>query len=349
MTQTLARGAHLVGGLAAPTATDAMTMTTSVLGRHLRRLTDGETGERSQWIWWQIDKLTAIDGIRIGKPQINPDTGNPDYSVFPGLEVDEGVTIPDGALGYAAAAIDSYAEFTRLRGAGVVPEAVRFQVSIPTPFAVVVAWAAGESQRRLWRPFKAALFAEVAAIQRAIPAGDLAIQWDVAVEIGVLEGVFTPIPELASFERIVAELVDCIEQVAPPVVRGLHLCYGDYKHRHFVAPVDLGLSVRLANAVAAASPFDFVHMPVDRENGRAETYFSPLRELAVGDAELALGVIDYENDSARIDELVAAAGSAGRSFSVATECGMARLGERGETVTLRDLLEQHARVAAAVR
>jgi methionine synthase II (cobalamin-independent) len=349
MTQTLARGAHLVGGLAAPTAADAMTATADVLGRHLRRLTDGETGERAQWIWWQIDKLTALEGIRVGEPHINPDTGNPDYSVFPGLVVDDGVTIPDGALGYAAAATDSYAEFARLRNAGVVPEGVRFQVSVPTPFAVVVAWSSGESQRRLWQPFKTALFAETAAIQRAIPAGDLAIQWDVAVEIGALEGVFTPIPELASFERIVTELVECLEQVPPPVVRGLHLCYGDYKHRHFVAPTDLGLSVRLANAVAASSPFDFVHMPVDRENGRAETYFSPLRELAVGDAELALGVIDYENDSARIDELVTAAGSAGRPFSVATECGMSRLGERGETVTLQDLLEQHARVAAAVR
>jgi len=81
----------------------------------------------------------------------------------------------------------------------------------------------------------------------------------------------------------------------------------------------------------------------------AEGPASPLRELAVGDAELALGVIDYENDSARIDELVAAAGSAGRPFSVATECGMARLGERGEAVTLQELLEQHARVAAAIR
>ena len=349
MTETLARGAHLVGGLAAPTASDAMTVAATVLGRHLRRLTDGETGARSQWIWWQIDKLVAIEGIRMGPLHINPDTGNPDYSVFPGLDVDEGIIIPDGALGYAAAAIDSYAEFVRLRGAGVVPETVRFQVSVPTPFAVVVAWASGESQRRLWQPFKAALFAEVAAIQRAIPAQDLAIQWDVAVEIGTLEGVFTPIPALASFERIVTELAECLERVIPPTTRGLHLCYGDYKHRHFVAPTDLGLLVRIANAVAAASPFDFVHMPVDRENGRAEAYLAPLRELAVGDAELSLGVIDYENDAARIDELVAAASGVGRPFSVATECGMGRLGERGETVTLKDLLEQHARVAAALR
>jgi methionine synthase II (cobalamin-independent) len=346
---TLARGAHLVGGLAAPTSTDAMTTTATILGRHLTRLTDGETGDRSQWIWWQIDKLVAIPGIRMGEPNVNPETGNPDYSVFPGLVVDEGIVIPDRGLGYADAAIDSYAEFLRLRADGTIPDGVRFQVSVPTPYAVVVAWSSGDSQANLWQPFKDALFDEVAAIQRAIPAGDLAIQWDVAVEIGALEGVFTPIPALRSFERVVSELVDCLEQVSPPAERGLHLCYGDYKHRHFKAPTDLGLVVRLANAVAETVSMDFVHMPVDRDNGRSDSYFAPLHDLAVNGAELSLGVVDYENDSTRIDQLVAAASTAGRPFSVATECGMARLGERGESVTLEDLLRQHARVATAVR
>jgi hypothetical protein len=346
---TLARGVHLVGGLAAPTATDAMTATARVLGRHLRRLTDGETKERSQWIWWQIDKLIAVPGIKMGQPQVNPETGNPDYSVFPGLDVDEGVTIPERALGYADVAIDSYREFVRLRDEGVVPQGVRFQVSVPTPFAVVVAWASGESQRRLWQPFKDALFAEVDAIQAGIPAEDLAIQWDVAVEIGALEGVFKPTPELSTFERIASELIDCVRHVRQPAQRGLHFCYGDYKHRHFQAPTDLGLIVRLSNAVTSSAPVDFVHMPVDRESGRTPSYFAPLRDLDVNGAELALGVIDYENDSARIDELVSAAASAGRPFSVATECGMARLGERGESVTLDDLLRQHARVAEPIR
>ena len=320
-----------------------------MLGRHLRRLTDGETKERSQWIWWQIEKLVAVPGIKMGQPQLNPESGNPDYSVFPGLDVDEGVTIPERALGYADVAIDSYREFVRLRDEGVVPQGVRFQVSVPKPFAVVVAWASGESQRRLWQPFKGALFAEVDAIQAEIPAEDLAIQWDVAVEIGALEGVFKPTPELSTFERIASELIDCVRQVRQPAQRGLHFCYGDYKHRHFQVPTDLGLIVRLANAVTAAAPVDFVHMPVDRENGRTPSYFAPLRELDINGTELALGVIDYENDSARIDELDSAAASAGRPFSVATECGMARLGERGESVTLDDLLRQHARVAEPIR
>jgi hypothetical protein len=346
---SLARGAHLVGGLAAPTGPEAMTAAARILGRHLTRLTDGETGPRSQWIWWQIDRLTAVPGIRMGPPHLNEETGNPDYSVFPGLDVDAGISIPAGALGYADAAIASYEDFVRLRADGAIPTGVRFQVSIPTPYAVVVAWANGESQRRLWAPYRAALFAEVDRIQASIPGGDLAIQWDVAVEVGALEGVFTPVAELATFERVVDELVACAGVVRRPAQRGFHFCYGDYKHRHFVAPTDLSLPVRLANAVAIQVDVDFVHMPVDRENGLADGYFRPLRDLSVGEAELALGVIDYENDPARIDALVTRASAAGRPFSVATECGMARLGERGEPVTLGDLLRQHARVAEPVR
>jgi len=345
---SLVRGAHLVGGMSAPDAETAMTQAASVLGRHLARLTDGETGERAQWIWWQIDRLTAIPGIRIGAPHLNPETGNPDYSVFPGLEVDEDVRIPAGALGYATAAIGSYAVFARLRGEGVIPAGVRFQVSLPTPYASVIAWANIGSQARLFDPYKRELFAEVAAMATAIPPADLAIQWDVAVEIGTLEGVFRAEPEFASFDRIVAELVEAVKAVPAGVEVGLHLCYGDYKHRHFVAPRDLGLLVSLADAVDEHAPVDFVHMPVDRDNGLAPAYFAPLADLRPG-PQLALGVIDYENDSERIDRLVAAASQAGRPFAVATECGMSRLGERGEAVTLGDLLAQHARVAEPIR
>ena len=271
---TFARGAHLVGSLAAPSATEAMTVTSGILGRHLARLSDGETGSRSQWIWWQIDQLLKVPGIRMGQPQINPETGNPDYAVFPGLDVDEGVEIPANGLGYADAAIASYQDFARLRADGTIPDGVRFEVSLPTPFAVVVAWANPAAQLRLWAPFKAAMFAEVATIRDKIPNDQLAIQWDVAVEIGALEGTFHPTPELASHERIVAELIDCARQVPPPTELGFHLCYGDYKHRHFVAPKDLGLLVRIANEVAAAVPLGFVHMPVDRDNGLDPAYFT---------------------------------------------------------------------------
>jgi len=345
-----ARGAHLVGGLAAPNAEAAMRQTAAVLGRHLTRLTDGETGARAQWIWWQIDRLQALPGVRMGQPQVNPETGNPDYSVFPGLDVDPGVTIPPRALGYADAAIESYGTFRRLREEGAIPPGIRFQVSVPTPYAVVVAWVQPAGQEAFFATFRRALLDEVADICAAIPHADLAIQWDVAVEIGVLEGVFHPLPGLATLERITAELVACVRAIPADVAVGLHLCYGDYKHRHFKPPADLSLPVHLASTVGRQARLDFVHMPVDRDTGLEPAYFAPLADLTVGEAELALGVIDYENDTARIDALVAAASAAtDRPFEVATECGMSRLGERGETVTLADLLAQHARVAQPIR
>ncbi len=340
-------GAHLVGGLKAATAEEAMRLTAGVLGSRLYRLTDGETGERSQWIWWQMEKLQALPGVRMGPPKINPDSGNPDYERFPGLDIAPGTTIPPRHLGYADAAVESYATFRRLRAEGLVSPEVRFQVSLPTAYAVIVAWM-NNPTRAFFDEFERAMFAEVEAIEAAVPAGDLAIQWDVAVEIGSLEGVMAPAGELAGEQLIVDALRRAVRAVKPPVAVGLHFCYGDYKHRHFAVPRDLGIPVRLANAVLAELSVDFVHMPVDREAGLGAAYFAPLAELRT-EPSLALGVIDYEDDAARIDALVAAADATGRTYAVATECGMARLGERGEDVTLADLLAQHARVSAAIR
>src|SRR3954453_16398658 len=142
-------GAHLVGGLKADDAEAAMRTTAGILGRHLHALTDGETGERSQWIWFQIGKLTAIDGIEMAGTHGTPDAEKEDYAVFPALSVDPSVTeLPIRSLGYADEAEASYAIFRRLREDGVVPEGVRFQVSIPTPYASVVAWIREQDQER---------------------------------------------------------------------------------------------------------------------------------------------------------------------------------------------------------
>jgi len=87
-------GAHLVGGLKAPDAETAMRTAAGVLGRHLRAVTDGETGDRSQWIFWQIGRLTAVDGIEVAGLSENPDTENEDYREFPQLAIDPSVTQP---------------------------------------------------------------------------------------------------------------------------------------------------------------------------------------------------------------------------------------------------------------
>lgn len=132
------------------------------------------------------------------------------------------------------------------------------------------------------------------------------------------------------------------------VERGLHFCYGDYKHRHFTVPRDLSLCVELANG--AGDRADFVHMRGDRDTGRDPGYYEPLRDR--GRCRLALGVIDYEGMEQRTLELVhaAAIGSGGMEFAVATECGMARIDERGpSSPSLERLLELHAMCASPIR
>lgn len=341
-------GAHLVGGLKAPDTETAMRTAAGILGHHLYAITDGETGPRSQWIFFQMNKLTAIDGIEMVGTHGRAEAENEDYAEFPALAVDPSVTeIPARGLGYADCAEESYAVFKRLRDEGVIPEGVRFQVSVPTPYASLVSWVRESDQERFFGPYADAMANEVAEIVRIV-GDDLLLQHDVAVEIGALTGNFPSAGRLGDKDVVIDSLSDVMARTPPGAEQGIHLCYGDYKHRHFSIPQDLSLCVELANAVSDRSAF--VHMPVDRDTGRQAAYFEPLRGLEA--KRLSLGVIDYEGDEERIEELIRAAssGSGEMQFAVATECGMARIDERGsDGPSLTRLLTLHARVAAPIR
>ncbi len=343
-------GAHLVGGLKAPDAESAMRTAGRILGRHLYAVTDGETGERNQWIFSQLGRLAALEGIEMAGMHGSQESENPDYKELPALAVDASVTeLPARALGYADAAESSYPIFGRLRDEGVLPAGVKFQVSIPTPYATVVAWVRESDQQRFFPVYAKAIADEVAAIADIVDAQDLVVQYDVAVEIGALCGAFVAAGELGEKRFIADALSQALASPAGDAQRGLHFCYGDYKHRHFAVPDDLSLCVELANRAGADARADFIHMPADRETGRDPRYYEPLRDLHA--RRLALGVVDYEGDEQRTRELVqAAATGGGTDFAVATECGMARIDERGPGApSLEQLLELHASFAAPIR
>ena len=343
-------GAHLVGGMKAPDAATAMRTAARILGRHLHAITDGETGERSQWIFWQLGRLSDVDGIEVRLTE-NPDAEDEDDRAFPQLAIDPNLTaLPPRTPGYADAAEASYAVYKALRDEGAIPAAVKFQVSLPTPYATVVAWVGSDQQEMFFPIYADAMAAEVRDIARVIDREDLVIQYDVALEIGVMTGAFAAAGNLGEPRYIVESLAQALDDVPAGIERGVHLCYGDYKHRHFIVPQDLSVCVDVANGLGAA--VDFVHMPVDRDTGRDPAYHAPLRRLSPVPKRLALGVIDYEGDPRRTRELVAAAsaGSGGMRFAVATECGMARIDQRGgSSPSLEQLLAMHADVATPVR
>ena len=276
-----ASSAHFNGSVNLADTETVMREISARIPAGVHRLPDGETGEdRSNWIFFQLQRFTGNPQFEVVRADADPEA----YET-PLVRLADGVdpatmTWPD--LGYADVYQESYQTFVRLRDEGVIAADARFQVQYPTPLASIGAYVVPEQQQAVFPSYERAMFADLARLVAAIPHQDLAVQWDVAVEFGVMVGGFGPAaPEM--FDVIVANLVRCIDQVPADIPAGLHLCYGDYGHEHFRQPESLELQVRVLNGVAAGAgrPVTFVSFTVP-QNQQAESYFTPLADLAAG-------------------------------------------------------------------
>jgi hypothetical protein len=205
-------GAHLVGSVPLPDAETVMRIAARTLGTHLSRIPDGETGERSMWAAFQMPLLARnpafeVRGARVMRGVLRAYARSrlvrrlvnrvasraqaPDRRPTGLLRVRPGVQ-PDairlGPLGYATAARASFSVFRRLVAEGAVPPHVRFQVCLPTPIAVISNFLL-DQQATVLPAYEARLCAEIDEMLSHIPAHQLAIQWDAAIEFALLEGV----------------------------------------------------------------------------------------------------------------------------------------------------------------
>ncbi len=309
------RGVHLVGSVPLGDAEDVFRTTSSILGGRLRRMPDGETGERTNWIGWQARFIGSNPQFE----KIPPDPSS--YAPLPRFKLHAPLSsgeITFERLGYADAARASYAVFLQLKQEGLISSRTRFQVSLPTPLAPVFAFIVPSDQAMVEPAYEAAMFAELDQIAAAIPHHELAIQWDVAVEFGILENAMPSTFEDAK-KMVVERLVRLGHRVPAEVELGYHLCYGDAGHKHFVEPV-----------------------PVPR-NRTDVAYFAPLRRLQLHpETELYLGLVHFTDGVEGTQRRIEAAQRVVADFGVATECGMGRRNPE----TIPELLRIHSEVAA---
>jgi hypothetical protein len=364
------RGVHLVGSVPLPNAEHVFRATSTILGQHVRRVPDGETGERTNWAAFQLPMLARNPAFqargmgmmramlrgysrsRLVRRLVNTLAARVAARSLGSasiLRVRPGLTSADvrlGPLGYADAARDSFAMFRRLAQAGVLPDGVRFQVCLPTPIAVVNAFPT-EQQQLVLPAYEARLGLELDDMLAAIPPDRLAVQWDAAVEFALLEGV-APSPygsPAASREPLLATMVRLGNRVPREVELGYHLCYGDAGHRHFKQPADATRLVDVANFVAdnLTRPLNWVHFPVpiDRVD---DAYYAPLRGLHVApETEVYAGVVHLADGAPGTRRRIEATQRAlEREFGIATECGMGRR----DPHTIPALLRLHADLAA---
>jgi methionine synthase II (cobalamin-independent) len=334
---------HLVGSIALDSVEEVFRTAGTVLGRRLRRVPDGEPGGRRLWISWQYPLLRALPFLKADASRPNQTSG------FLPLQLADGVAPADicfPELGYAREARASYQDFLAARKQGHLPPEVRFQVSLPTPFAVINPFFAAKDALAVEPAYEAAMLREVDAICRTIPHEDLCIQWDVCIEMVMWDGRWAfsrnPFDDLRG--AIEARMKRLAAAVPNDVELGFHLCYGDWEAKHFVEPVDAGKLTEFANLLASAvgRPITYIHMPVpiDRSD---DAYFQPLRNLTLPpQIELFLGLVHSDGVDATRKRIEAAARYV-PDFGIATECGMARC---RTPQLVRTLLHIHADASA---
>lgn len=333
-------GVHLVGSVPVQGADEMFRLSLEHIGDHLKRLPDGEIGERDTWIRWQYAKIGGSAQVQQLDLE-NVYVPVPPYGIVDGISSADDIEFPN--LGYADAAIESFSVFQELAEEGLIPASMRFQVGLPTPLSVAIFYVERSSRSLFEEAYARALKRELSRMLQKIPAEKLAIQWETVSEFGLLEGLMDNHLEgdlLNAITDRVARLVDMVPESADA---GLHLCYGDSGHKHFCEPGDAGYLAQVAAGIMAKvrRQIAWIHMSVPRERDD-DDYFAPLADLAVPETtDLYLGLVHETGGKEATQRRIEAASRFVSRFSVATECGFGRR----DMESIPDLMCQHAAVA----
>jgi hypothetical protein len=356
----------LVGSMPFHTAEEAMRLSGERIGPHVSSLPDGETGDRVTWVGFLPMRIFSAhpDLIESNRPTEGLQQPEHDDSGEARPAADEGqlwtFRVRDGVtdlrfdeLGYGRFALESYAQFTRLRDDGVIPAGVRFQVCLPGASSAIDAFFDDTSQ---WPQVHAAYIdgirRDIATMLEAIPAEDLVIQFDFAwevVDLAVGDAKYFPFWPDETFEqkfarhtRLIADITAAVPEEVPV---GYHWCYGTWGGWPMTAMEDLGLCVRLSNeTVAAASrQIDYVHMPVVRHPGPG--FFAPLDDLDIGATRVYLGLIHHTDGVDGNHARIAAAREHLDDFGIGSVCGYGRV----DPDELPLVLDVHAACARDLR
>jgi hypothetical protein len=341
------RNVYLVGSVPMASAQEVFEKVSAALGPRIKRIPDGETGERGDWITW-LEPVFADNAAFQKSGEFfrvhATGTGRERYTLRSGIRPQD---VHFGNLFYGDIAKESYAVFKRLKDAGKIAADTKFQVDLVPAHSVIWLFLVDALHAPLDPIYNEAVKREIDKIAAAIPHQELAIQFDVA------SAVFARLErnEASSYGRTKAEmqerfsdiLIDLGNRVPADVDLLYHLCYGDSNHRHVVEPTDMSDMVEFANRVSKriSRPVQLIHMPVPR-NRTDDAYFAPLSRLELRpETELGLGLVHYTDGVEGTKKRLAAASRHASRFAIATECGFGRR----DPSTIPELLRIHAAVA----
>ena len=345
----MTRNIYLVGSVPMANEREVFEAVSAALGSRIKRIPDGETGERGDWITWLEPAFADNPALEKSGEFFRvhaSGTGRERYTLKPGVAPED---VSFDNLFYADIAKDSYAVFKQLKDAGKIAPGTKFQVDLVPAHSVIWLFLVEALHARIDPIYNAAIKREIDKIAAAIPHEELAIQFDVAsavfarLERNEASGYGRSKAEMQeTFSRI---LIDLGNHVPADIDLLYHLCYGDSNHRHVVEPTDMSDMVEFTNRIMAdiARPVQLVHMPVPR--GRSDdAYFAPLTKLKLRpETELCLGLVHHTDGVTGGLRRLATARKFAADFAIGTECGFGRR----DPATIPELLQIHAALADA--
>lgn len=331
----------LVGSIPCETAEQTFRLFGSELGQWLAYMPDGEVGDRRYWIdgiaYRVFNGHPELDTVERPAPEANGieqwrPRGTHDQFKF---RVKSGVSKvrfgdPGWRLGYARDAVNSYAIFRLLKGKGVIPKRVRFQVCLPLTYSSICLFFYEEDIPKLVPGLTEAFRAEVAKIVELIPNDDLAIQWDLAIEQRFVETKLAEGAGAAEQEarRVMEPAREICADIPTEVALGHHLCYGTINGWPSRQPPDITGSVLLSNAAVECSgrTVDFLHIPTVA--AASDDFFKPLRLLKRNNARVYMGAIHHLHGRSGMLAQLQTIQKYLPDFGLAAPCGFGRAPER---------------------
>ena len=335
----------LVGSLPADSTEAALRAGGELFRDLVFALPDGETGPRALWAAYEHFSMLAPNPAI----EVTSDLKGPPRHVaeIPVLSVREDVdSVHFERWPRIDDAIESYGTFKALRDEGVIPSDVRFQVSLPfrtsalSPFKkdftrdfALVAQAYEELFER-----------EIKRLTEAIPASDLALQWDVCWEVLDLEGVIDWMDDDA-WERYADPVSKLTRLIPEDVLVGYHFCYGTFPTWPMFEARDMELLVKMSNYAVENSGriVDWLHLAGPKDlRSQDKRFYAPLADLNTPDARVYLGIGLPVDGVEGLRRRHACASEFLDDFGVANYCGFGRQpGEDG-----METMREHSRIVA---
>ena len=265
------RHVHLVGSVPLRDAREVFTTVSGVLGPRLKRIPDGETGARSDWITWLEPAFANNTSLEKSNELFRvhaTGTARVRYKLRPGKDVRD---VRFDNLFYADIAEFLMPSSPSSNGKALCRKECRFQIDLVPAHSVIWLFLQDDLHQPLDPVYNEALKREIDKIAAVLPHDQIAIQFDVASAVfarlqrGEPNAYGNTRGEMvASFARILTGLAN---HVPADIELLFHFCYGDSNHKHVVEPTDMGDMVDVANRLCAdiGRTIQLIHMPVPRD------------------------------------------------------------------------------------